>query len=82
MVQFLAVLNQTVQSGNIELVFFFNGSLESQRMNEWVAAQLKARQNINEVSIFFFPGRNVIDSFFPCTFFHIYSIFSSLFTTA
>lgn len=49
MVQFLSVLIETVQTGKIELVFFFNGSLESERMREWVASQLKARQNINLV---------------------------------
>lgn len=49
MVQFLSVLIQTVQTGKIDLTFFFNGSLESERMQEWVATQLKARQNINLV---------------------------------
>ncbi|XP_034241898.1 constitutive coactivator of PPAR-gamma-like protein 1 homolog [Thrips palmi] len=49
MVQFLSVLIETVQTGKIDLVFFFNGSLESERMQEWVATQLKARQNINLV---------------------------------
>lgn len=50
MVQFLSVLIETVQTGKIDLVFFFNGSLESERMGEWIATQLKARQNINFVS--------------------------------
>lgn len=49
MVQFLSVLIETVQTGKIDLAFFFNGSLESERMQEWVATQLKARQNINLV---------------------------------
>ncbi|KAK3930295.1 Constitutive coactivator of PPAR-gamma-like protein 1-like protein [Frankliniella fusca] len=49
MVQFLSVLIETVQTGKIDLVFFFNGSLESERMREWVATQLKARENINLV---------------------------------
>lgn len=49
MVQFLSVLIETVQTGKIDLVFFFNGSLESERMREWIATQLKARQNINLV---------------------------------
>lgn len=49
MVQFLSVLIETVQTGKIDLVFFFNGSLESERMREWIASQLKARQNINLV---------------------------------
>lgn len=49
MVQFLSVLIETIQTGKIDLVVFFNGSLESERMREWVASQLKARQNINQV---------------------------------
>lgn len=49
MVQFLSVLIDTVQTGKIDLIFFFNGSLESERMREWVATQLKARENINLV---------------------------------
>ncbi|KAK7793934.1 hypothetical protein R5R35_007700 [Gryllus longicercus] len=49
MVQFLAVLIQTVQTSYIDLAVFFNGCLEQQRMSEWVAAQLRTRQGINQV---------------------------------
>nr|CAD7576823.1 unnamed protein product [Timema californicum] len=49
MVQFLAVLVQTVQSVNMELAVFFNGCLEQQRMCEWIIAQQRNRQKINQV---------------------------------
>ncbi|XP_071442772.1 constitutive coactivator of PPAR-gamma-like protein 1 homolog [Hetaerina americana] len=49
MVQFLAVLIQTIQTSNVELAVFFNGSLEPQRMNEWIAAQQAVRRNVNQV---------------------------------
>lgn len=50
MVQFLAVLMQTVQNNNIELAVFFNGALEQQRLNEWVRQECSLRKNINSVS--------------------------------
>ncbi|XP_071522180.1 constitutive coactivator of PPAR-gamma-like protein 1 homolog isoform X3 [Panulirus ornatus] len=49
MVQFLAVLMQTVQNNNIELAVFFNGALEQQRLNEWVRQECSLRKNINSV---------------------------------
>ncbi|XP_066992640.1 constitutive coactivator of PPAR-gamma-like protein 1 homolog [Anabrus simplex] len=49
MVQFLAVLIQTIQTSHIDLAVFFNGCLEQQRMSEWVAGQLRTRQRINQV---------------------------------
>ncbi|KAG8233956.1 hypothetical protein J437_LFUL014165 [Ladona fulva] len=49
MVQFLAVLIQTIQTSHVELAVFFNGSLEPQRMNEWIAAQQAVRRNVNQV---------------------------------
>ncbi|KAJ9598879.1 hypothetical protein L9F63_026589 [Diploptera punctata] len=49
MVQFLAVLIQTVQVSHIELAVFFNGSLEQQRMTEWIASQQEVRKKINQV---------------------------------
>lgn len=48
MVQFLAVLIQTVQSNNMELAVFFSGSLELPRMKEWVTEQYEKRKNINQ----------------------------------
>ncbi|KAK8739831.1 hypothetical protein OTU49_003219 [Cherax quadricarinatus] len=49
MVQFLAVLMQTVQNNNIELAVFFNGALEQQRLNEWSRQECSLRKNINSV---------------------------------
>ncbi|XP_042225130.1 constitutive coactivator of PPAR-gamma-like protein 1 isoform X3 [Homarus americanus] len=49
MVQFLAVLMQTVQNNNIELAVFFNGALEQQRLNEWSRQECSLRKNINLV---------------------------------
>jgi hypothetical protein len=51
MVQFLAVLIQTVQTNHIELAIFFNGCLEQQRMAEWVASQQEVRKKINQVQV-------------------------------
>lgn len=49
MVQFLSVLIQTIQNNNIELAVFFNGSLEPQRMDDWINDQLSDRKKINQV---------------------------------
>ncbi|KAK7086333.1 hypothetical protein SK128_018849 [Halocaridina rubra] len=49
MVQFLAVLIQTVQNNNIELAVFFNGALEQQRLNEWSKQECSLRKNVNSV---------------------------------
>lgn len=54
MVQFLAVLIQTVQTSHIELAVFFNGCLEQQRMAEWITAQQEVRKKINQVQIIHF----------------------------
>lgn len=53
MVQFLAVLMQTVQNNNIELAVFFNGALEQQRLGEWARHECSLRKNVNSVSIIF-----------------------------
>lgn len=53
MVQFLAVLIQTVQTSHIELAVFFNGCLEQQRMTEWITSQQEVRKKINQVQIYF-----------------------------
>jgi hypothetical protein len=53
MVQFLAVLIQTVQTSHIELAVFFNGCLEQQRMTEWIRSQQEVRKKINQVQIYF-----------------------------
>lgn len=49
MVQFLAVLIQTVQNNNIELAVFFNGALEQQRLSEWAKQECSLRKNVNSV---------------------------------
>ncbi|KAL7643504.1 UNVERIFIED_CONTAM: hypothetical protein RMT77_005486 [Armadillidium vulgare] len=49
MVQFLAVLIQTIQNNNIELAVFFNGALEQQRLGEWAQKQAVRRKHINSV---------------------------------
>ena len=54
MVQFLAVLIQTVQTSHIELAVFFNGCLEQQRMAEWITSQQEVRKKINQVEIVLF----------------------------
>jgi len=54
MVQFLAVLIQTVQTSHIELAVFFNGCLEQQRMAEWITSQQEVRKKINQVQIIYF----------------------------
>ncbi|XP_013781328.1 constitutive coactivator of PPAR-gamma-like protein 1 homolog [Limulus polyphemus] len=49
MVQFLSVLIDTIHNNNIEVVMFFNGGLEPQRMDEWVKQQQADRKKINQV---------------------------------
>lgn len=49
MVQFLSLLMQAVERGNIELAVVFNGTAEQQRLSEWVAEQANVRQKIGMV---------------------------------
>ncbi|CAG0899993.1 unnamed protein product [Darwinula stevensoni] len=49
MVQFLAVLIQTVHTNSVEMAVFFNGSLEQPRISEWIKLQLDTRKKINSV---------------------------------
>lgn len=49
MVQFLSLLTQAVERGNIELAVVFNGTIESSRMSEWVAQQANVRQRVGMV---------------------------------
>lgn len=46
MVQFLALLMQAIERGNIELAVVFNGTLEICRMEDWVAEQTVVRQKV------------------------------------
>ncbi|XP_063992108.1 constitutive coactivator of PPAR-gamma-like protein 1 homolog isoform X3 [Diachasmimorpha longicaudata] len=49
MVQFLAVLIQSIELSGVELVVFFNGCNESARRAEWIQNQLKMRLKVNNV---------------------------------
>lgn len=51
MVQFLSLLMQAVERGNIELAVVFNGTAEQQRLSEWVAEQANVRQKIGMVCV-------------------------------
>ncbi|XP_037071414.1 constitutive coactivator of PPAR-gamma-like protein 1, partial [Pollicipes pollicipes] len=48
MVQFMAILIQTVQANNMELAIFFSGALELPRMRDWVGHQYAQRRDINQ----------------------------------
>ena len=48
MVQFLAVLIQTMQNNNMELAVYFSGALELERMRDWVEQQYGQRRRINQ----------------------------------
>lgn len=50
MVSFLAQFVSSLQKANIDLVVFFNGCTETQRMAEWIATQQKTRQKVNQVN--------------------------------
>lgn len=52
MVQFLSLLTQAIECGNIELAVVFNGTIEGCRMNEWVTEQANIRQRVGMVSFF------------------------------
>ncbi|XP_075235420.1 constitutive coactivator of PPAR-gamma-like protein 1 homolog [Lycorma delicatula] len=49
MVTFLSQFVSSLQKANIDLVVFFNGCVEQQRMNEWIAQQQRTRQKVNQV---------------------------------
>ncbi|KAJ8666833.1 hypothetical protein QAD02_008495 [Eretmocerus hayati] len=49
MIHFLALLNQATEGVGLELVVFFNGSLENARRVEWIQNQLETRSKINNV---------------------------------
>ena len=52
MVQFLSLLMQAIERGNIELAVVFNGTFEKQRMADWVTEQASIRQKVGMVSIY------------------------------
>ncbi|XP_020294477.1 constitutive coactivator of PPAR-gamma-like protein 1 homolog isoform X2 [Pseudomyrmex gracilis] len=49
MLQYLAVLIQATEMSGLELVVFFNGSLEPLRNDEWIEQQLQMRAKVNNV---------------------------------
>ncbi|XP_045164687.2 constitutive coactivator of PPAR-gamma-like protein 1 homolog isoform X2 [Mercenaria mercenaria] len=49
MLTFLSNLLQACQMANMELVVFFNGALESQKMDTWYSAQLNQKKKVNMV---------------------------------
>jgi hypothetical protein len=49
MVAFLQSLMQACQNANIELVVFFIGALESQKINDWYADQVGQKKKVNMV---------------------------------
>ncbi|XP_025831236.1 constitutive coactivator of PPAR-gamma-like protein 1 isoform X2 [Agrilus planipennis] len=49
MVQFLSLLMQAIERGNIELAIVFNGTSEPQRFSEWTAEQANIRQKVGLV---------------------------------
>ncbi|CAG9857498.1 unnamed protein product [Phyllotreta striolata] len=49
MVQFLSLLTQAIERGNIELAVVFNGTIEQCRINEWIAEQANVRQRVGMV---------------------------------
>ncbi len=49
MLHFLTIFMRACHSANMELVMFFNGALESQRLEEWFNIQLEDKRNVNQV---------------------------------
>ncbi|XP_055881657.1 constitutive coactivator of PPAR-gamma-like protein 1 homolog isoform X2 [Biomphalaria glabrata] len=49
MTSFLGNLVQACHSANMELVVFFNGALENQKINEWMSQQLTQRDKVRYV---------------------------------
>ncbi|XP_059152250.1 constitutive coactivator of PPAR-gamma-like protein 1 homolog isoform X2 [Physella acuta] len=49
MTSFLANLVQACHGANMELVVFFNGALENQKINEWMSQQLSQRDKVRYV---------------------------------
>uniref|UniRef100_A0A1B6BZX8 Constitutive coactivator of PPAR-gamma-like protein 1 homolog n=1 Tax=Clastoptera arizonana TaxID=38151 RepID=A0A1B6BZX8_9HEMI len=49
MVAFLVEFVNSLQKSNIDLVVFFNGCTEPQRMEEWIMLQQKTRLKVNQV---------------------------------
>lgn len=49
MYQFLSLLTEAIEHGNIEFTAVFNGSVENSRMDEWIAEQATVRQRVGMV---------------------------------
>lgn len=52
MVNFLDKLIGLLETSNVELIVFFNGAIEPQRMNEWITQQKEEYKKVNQVSVF------------------------------
>lgn len=50
MVNFLEKLIGLLENSNVELIVFFNGAIETQRMNEWIMQQKEESKKVNQVS--------------------------------
>lgn len=49
MLEFLSVFFNTLQQANIHTAIFINGALEPDRFDDWVAEQLKIKQNVKNI---------------------------------
>ncbi|RZF34450.1 hypothetical protein LSTR_LSTR013020 [Laodelphax striatellus] len=49
MVMFLSQFVNSLKKANIDLIVFFNGCIEPQRMNEWIQQQQRTRLKVNQV---------------------------------
>lgn len=64
MVQFLSLLTQAIERGNIELAVVFNGTIEGCRMNEWITEQANVRQRVGMVSAFLLEFSRFVPIYF------------------
>ncbi|XP_052283833.1 constitutive coactivator of PPAR-gamma-like protein 1 isoform X2 [Dreissena polymorpha] len=49
MIAFLSNLQQACHNANLEMVVFFNGALESQKMDTWYTSQVNQKKKVNMV---------------------------------
>ena len=49
MLEFLSVFFQSLQQANIHVAAFIDGTCDPNRKQEWIAAQLKVKQNVKQV---------------------------------
>lgn len=51
MVQFMTSFIEKINENNIDIVIFFNGGVESQRINEWIVKQKEQHIKATRVSV-------------------------------